>query len=167
MFSPPNSPSAGRRARRTRSPRVSTPATAARRGLTNITFEVQDTAAIPDQDRFDLITAFDAVHDQVDPAGMLAGIHQALKPGGTFLMQDIRAHSRDRDNLDHPLCPFLYTISTMHCMTVSLAQGGAGLGTVWGEELAVQMLGDAGFSNVEVKRVDGDVVNNYYVARKR
>lgn len=46
---------------------------------------------------------------------------------------DITASSTLADNLDHPLGPFLYTIiSCMHCMTVSLAAGGMGLGTMLG-----------------------------------
>ncbi len=45
-------------------------------------------------------------------------------------MQDIRASSALERNLDHPLAPFLYAVSVMHRMTVSLAQGGAGLGTM-------------------------------------
>ena len=52
----------------------------------------------------------------------------------------------------------------MHCMTVSLALDGKGLGTVWGTELALSMLADAGFGRVDVKQVEGDVMNNYYVA---
>jgi Zn-dependent membrane protease YugP len=51
-------------------------------------------------------------------------------------------------------------------MTVSLALGGAGLGTAWGEQKAVYMLSEAGFHQVEVKAVDGDLFNNYYVARR-
>ena len=54
----------------------------------------------------------------------------------------------------------------MHCMTVSLAQGGAGLGTMWGEELALEMLGKAGFGTVDVHRPEHDFQNNYYVMRK-
>jgi hypothetical protein len=38
----------------------------------------------------------------------------------------------------------------MHCMTISHAEGGAGLGTVWGIQTARRMLADAGFSGVEV-----------------
>jgi hypothetical protein len=55
-------------------------------------------------------------------------------------------------------------VSVLHCMTVSLAQDGAGLGTVWGVQKALEMLGEAGFGNVAVKRIDGDAFNNYYVA---
>ena len=68
--------------------------------------------------------------------------------------------------MDHPMGPFLYTISAMHCMTVSLALDGVGLGTVWGEQKALEMLAEAGFSNVSVENVEGDMMNNYYVARK-
>jgi Zn-dependent membrane protease YugP len=50
-------------------------------------------------------------------------------------------------------------------MTVSLAGGGAGLGTVWGEQLAREMLKDAGFSRVEVSEAPGPM-NNIYVCRK-
>ena len=76
------------------------------------------------------------------------------------------ASSNVADNLDYPLAPFLYTVSTMHCMTVSLADGGMGLGTMWGEQTARKMLGEAGFSSVEAKRIDGDIVNAYIIATK-
>ena len=68
--------------------------------------------------------------------------------------------------MDHPIGPFLYAISTMHCMTVSLAQDGEGLGAVWGEELAVEMLKDAGFAEVNVTTLDHDIINNYYIMNK-
>lgn len=137
-----------------------------RRGVTNARFEVQDVAALGQRDRFDMITAFDAIHDQARPAEVLQAIHAALRPKGVFLMQDIDTTSHlDRD-MEHPIGPFLYTISCMHCMTVSLAQGGAGLGTCWGEEVARRMLRDAGFSRVEVHRLPHDFINCYYVARK-
>jgi hypothetical protein len=69
-------------------------------------------------------------------------------------------------NVEHVLGPWLYTISCLHCMTVSLAQGGAGLGTVWGEETALEMLADAGFSDVSLHRLPHDIMNAYFVARR-
>jgi len=138
-----------------------------RRKLSNIEFFVQDAAKLSDDQRFDLICSFDAIHDQVDPHAMLAGIHRALKDDGLFLAQDIRASSHVEKNLDHPVAPFLYTISTMHCMTVSLAHSGCGLGTCWGEELALRMFEEAGFTSVAVHTLDHDIMNNYYVCRKR
>src|SRR5690606_4921703 len=97
---------------------------------------------------------------------VLANIHRALKPGGTFLMADIAASSNVEDNIDHPLGAGLYVISFMHCMTVSLAQGGEGLGTVWGEQKAQELLAEAGFRDTSVTQVPGDFLNNYYVSRK-
>ena len=134
-------------------------------GLTNASFEVIDATQIPDRSHYDLITAFDAIHDQADPAAVLAGIGRALKSDGTFLMQDICASSHLEKNLDHPIAPFLYTISTMHCMTVSLSAGGEGLGTMWGEQKARELLAEAGLGRVDVTEVEGDVQNLYYRAR--
>jgi len=115
---------------------------------------------------YDLVTTFDAVHDQADPAAVLGGISNALRPDGVYLMVDIAASSHVHNNADHSIGPLLYTISTMHCMTVSLAQDGEGLGTMWGEEKARRMLGEAGFTRVEVERLPHDFQNNYFIARK-
>ncbi|MGH7894788.1 MAG: class I SAM-dependent methyltransferase [Candidatus Binatia bacterium] len=133
-------------------------------GLTNVDFVAQDVAAMAHRECFDFITAFDAIHDQAQPRKVLAGIARALRPGRTFLMVDDRASSYLHENLDHPLGPFLYGVSTMHCMTVSLAQGGEGLGTVWGEQKARELLAEAGFVEVAVHTLPGDIANNYYVA---
>jgi SAM-dependent methyltransferase len=122
-------------------------------------------ATLDRPDAFDVITAFDAVHDQAHPARVLAAIARALRPSGTFLMVDIRAASAVEDNLDLPWAPFLYTVSTMHCMTVSLGLDGDGLGTVWGEQLATRMLHEAGFTDVAIHTVEGDAFNSYYIAR--
>lgn len=139
----------------------------ARRGApANLAFSTRDAARLDFHEEFDLVTAFDAIHDQADPARVLANILQALKPGGVFLMQDIRASSHLHENLEHPLGPYLYTISCMHCMTVSLAHGGAGLGTCWGEQTAVRMLAEAGFVDTQVRQLEHDMMNNYYVNRK-
>jgi ubiquinone/menaquinone biosynthesis C-methylase UbiE len=140
---------------------------AAEWSLENARFEQQDVAAMSADESFDLITTIDAIHDQADPAAVLAGIHRALRPAGTYLMVDIKASSHLHENLDHPLGPFLYAISTMHCMTVSLASGGAGLGTCWGEQVARRMLTEAGFADVELYEIEGDIINSYFVARKR
>jgi 2-polyprenyl-3-methyl-5-hydroxy-6-metoxy-1,4-benzoquinol methylase len=127
---------------------------------------VQDAALLDESNRYDLITTFDAIHDQAHPARVLHNIARALKPGGVYLMQDIAASSQVHHNLDHPLAPFLYTISTMHCMTVSLAYGGDGLGTMWGKEKALEMLGQAGFTRSEVHQLPHDIMDYYYVSTK-
>jgi SAM-dependent methyltransferase len=140
-------------------------AEAAEWGLANASFAVLDVATLPAEPSFDALFAFDAIHDQADPAGVLAAVRRALRPDGVFVMMDIKAASRLEDNLDNPAAPFLYAMSTLHCLTVSLAQGGAGLGAVWGEELARAMLADAGFGAVTVHDVPDDPLDLLYVAR--
>ena len=138
--------------------------------LRNLRFEVRDLTTFDreaSEAAYDLITAFDAIHDQARPDNVLAGIYRSLKPEGVFLMQDIRASSSIAENRDHPLGTLLYTISCMHCMTMSLSQGGMGLGAMWGEQNALQFLKSAGFTNIEIRTLEHDIQNNYYVARKK
>jgi SAM-dependent methyltransferase len=136
--------------------------------LANVRFEVRD---LRDFDRtaepraYDFVTTFDAVHDQAAPAALLRGIRRTLREDGAYLMQDVHASSHLHENLDHPMGTLLYTVSTMHCMTVSLAQDGDGLGTMWGRQRAESMLRDAGFSRIEVHRLPHDVQNDYWVVR--
>ena len=96
--------------------------------LTNANFEIKDTTTINKREKYDLITAFDTIHDQAQPSKVLKEIYNALrKDSGVFLMQDIAASSHLHENMNNPLAPTLYTFSTMHCMTVSLAYNGEGL----------------------------------------
>jgi 2-polyprenyl-3-methyl-5-hydroxy-6-metoxy-1,4-benzoquinol methylase len=133
-------------------------------GLDNATFEVGDAAAATG--RYDLITAFDTIHDQAQPTKVLAAIADALADDGVFLMGDIAMSSHLEDNVGNPLAPTVFAFSVFHCLAVSLAYGGEGLGTAWGQQLALEMLEKAGFTNVEAAQVGGDPLNIYYVARK-
>ncbi len=135
------------------------------RGLTNVRFDVRDAEKINETAAFDVIFTFDAVHDQKRPDVMLANIRRALRVGGVYFMQDIKASSHVEKNIENPIAPFIYTISCMHCMTVSLSQGGMGLGAAWGRELAETMLVGAGFPTPEVHELAHDPMNYYYIMR--
>lgn len=135
-------------------------------GLKNVQFEIKDALLIEELGKFDLITAFDTIHDQTQPTKVLKAINASLNNAGFFLMQDIAASSNVEKNIDNLLAPALYTISTMHCMSVSLAFNGEGLGTMWGKELAVKKLDEAGFKDIKVKNIEGDIMNYYYLSRK-
>jgi SAM-dependent methyltransferase len=145
-------------------------AAAADRDLGNIRFLHRDAAGLAaDQDlggRFDYVTAFDAIHDQTRPREALRGVYALLKPGGLFSMVDIAAGSRIADNRDHPMGPFLYTVSLMHCLPVGLMDGGTGLGMMWGRETAVAMLQEAGFREVRVEPIPQDAFNLHFFCRK-
>lgn len=134
--------------------------------LTNVNFEVRD---LSDFDQtgprvaFDFIITFDAIHDQAKPLNVLTGIRRALTDDGVYLAQDIRGTSHHHSDAEHPLGAFLYAISCMHCMTVSLAQGGEGLGTMWGRERALDYMRRAGFGSVTVHELEHDIQNDYFV----
>jgi SAM-dependent methyltransferase len=135
-------------------------------GLANATFELNDAATLSGPPRYDFITTFDSVHDQAHPDRMLEGIGAALRTGGAYLCVDVAASSNLEQNLNHPLGPMMYAVSTAHCMTVSLALGGMGLGAMWGEQKAHEMITAAGFKKIDTGRVEGDFFNNYYIATK-
>ncbi len=142
---------------------------AAARGLTNVEFIVADlsdfdTTAEPEA--FDFVTTFDAIHDQAKPLNVLKGVYRTLKSDGVYLMQDISGTSHVQRDIEHPIGTFLYAISCMHCMTVSLAQGGEGLGAMWGEEKTREYLHKAGFRSITTHRLAHDIQNNWYVVTK-
>jgi len=144
-------------------------AEASRAGLNNIELiavDLSDFDKTAEPESFDFITTFDAIHDQARPLSVLKGIHRALKPDGVYLMQDISGSSHVHKDIEHPIGTFLYTISCMHCMTVSLAQGGEGLGAMWGEEKTREYLQKAGFRSVTMHRLAHDIQNNWYVVTK-
>jgi ubiquinone/menaquinone biosynthesis C-methylase UbiE len=143
---------------------------ASRLGINNLEFIKKDAATLKDdyslKGSFDYVTAFDAIHDQTHPLDALKGIHAILKPGGLFSMVDIAAGTKLAKNLEHPMGPFLYTVSLMHCMPVGLVDGGSGLGMMWGREKAVEMLREAGFDRVEVLTIPDDPFNIHFLCSK-
>lgn len=109
-----------------------------------VTFTAADGDALP-ADRFDLLTTFDVVHDSVDPVGLMSSIRQALRVDGTYLMLEMNA-SGDVEENRNPLGRLLYNVSTLYCMTTSLAHGGAGIGACMGEHKARELAYAAGFT---------------------
>jgi ubiquinone/menaquinone biosynthesis C-methylase UbiE len=139
-------------------------------GLDNLKFITRDAAALASSHEFDnffdYITTFDAIHDQTRQLEVLKGIYASLKTGALFSMVDIGAASNVADNRDHPLGPFLYTVSLMHCMPVGLVDGGRGLGMMWGREKAIEMLQKAGFDQIQVLDIPEDPFNLHYLCTK-
>ena len=145
-------------------------ASALRQGLANAEFMVMDAATLKESERFcgffNYVTAFDAIHDQTRPFDAIKGVHHVLADRGIFSMVDIAAGTNMSDNVSHPLVPFLYTVSLMHCMPVGLVDGGAGLGMMWGREMAVDLLRNGGFQRVEVFEMPHDPFNLHFFCRK-
>jgi SAM-dependent methyltransferase len=133
--------------------------------LTNLRFEVIDAAQLTTEERFDVVFVFDAIHDQVAPDTVLSRIRGLLRDDGLLFMKEPHGADTIDGNRDNPMAPILYSVSTLHCMTVSLAHDGAGIGTMFGEGLARQLLADAGFNAVDVLPAPGDPGDAIYACR--
>jgi ubiquinone/menaquinone biosynthesis C-methylase UbiE len=141
-------------------------AQAAEMGVANASFDVRDVSDLAETARFDLITTFDAIHDQGHPDAVLKGIYDALKVGGSYLCVEPQAESHVHGNHDRAHAPFLYTVSTMHCMQVSLAADGEGVGAAWGREMIQERLVTAGFTDTSLHSSPVDRTNDYYLSVK-
>ena len=135
-------------------------------GLSNVTFIGIDARKLDFEDVYDFVTSFDAIHDQSHPAEVLENIQRALVPGGYYLCAEPRAHTRLEDNMAEPMAPYQYTISTMHCMSVSIAGGGEGLGTCWGATMTGEYLEAAGLTHLETIDIKADRSNTYFLSQK-
>jgi SAM-dependent methyltransferase len=141
-------------------------AEAAGAGLANVSFEVADIARLGMADRFDVVFVFDALHDQAEPDVVLARVSRALVPGGLLFMREPHGADTLAENLASPMAPILYSVSTLYCLTVSLAHGGPGIGTLLSEQQAGRMLADAGFAQPEVRPAPGNPLAVVYMTRK-
>ncbi len=112
-----------------------------------VEFQRVSATALPDSPKFDVITSFDAIHDMVDPRGALRSIRRALADDGAYFMVEPKAGDTLAENLG-PMGAMMYSISTLHCMTVSLAHGGEGIGTAISPSKIRELAEQAGFTRV-------------------
>lgn len=110
-----------------------------------VEFQRVSATALPETPKFDFITSFDAIHDMVDPRGAVRAIRRALADDGMYMMMEVKGGETLTENLN-PLGALMYSMSTLHCLTVSLAHGGEGIGTLMGERKARELAEEAGFT---------------------
>jgi 2-polyprenyl-3-methyl-5-hydroxy-6-metoxy-1,4-benzoquinol methylase len=138
---------------------------AAKAGVTNnTTFEVRGSTELPQTGDFDLITTLDALHDMVDPHGAGRSIYGALKPGGAWFISEPNVSDSLQENIN-PVGRVFYSVSTLQCMTASLAQGGTGYGACMGPAKVRKVAEEAGFKSFERLPIENPF-NQYFLARK-
>lgn len=119
-----------------------------------VTFELANGTQLP-PGKFDLVTTFDVVHDSVDPVALMSSVRRALTPGGTYLVQEINISDKVEENI-RPMGKLVYSVSTLYCMTTSLAHGGAGIGAAMGEPKARELAAAAGFGHFRKLPIEDD-----------
>jgi len=137
---------------------------AAERKATNAEFVAAAADKIPSDRKYDLICSFDCIHDMVDPVATLKAIRDSLAPDGVYVWSEPNASDKAHENRN-PLGRTFHSISPLHCMTVSLAHNGAGLGTVIGEAGARLMAEQVGFSSFERLPIQNPF-NQFFALRK-
>jgi 2-polyprenyl-3-methyl-5-hydroxy-6-metoxy-1,4-benzoquinol methylase len=137
---------------------------ASEQGARNVEFVAAAADKIPADRKYDLICSFDCIHDMVDPLGTLKAIRDVLAPDGVYVWSEPNASDKAHENRN-PLGRTFHSISPLHCMTVSLAHNGAGLGTVIGESGARRLAEEAGFSTFEVLPIQNPF-NQFFALHK-
>jgi 2-polyprenyl-3-methyl-5-hydroxy-6-metoxy-1,4-benzoquinol methylase/transcriptional regulator with XRE-family HTH domain len=137
---------------------------AATYNLANVEFLERPAHEIPKDRRYDLICSFDCIHDMVDPRATLRAIHEALADDGVSIRSEPNASAKAHENRNRVGKAF-HAISPLHCMTVSLAHNGEGLGTVIGEEGARALAAEAGFSQSERLPIENPF-NQFFALRR-
>lgn len=132
--------------------------------IENVSFVVGDAAELDGDPGFDLVTAFDVVHDLPYPLETLVAVREALRPDGVFLMME-PSMAADLDDNVHPRGALVYGISALFCLPQSLAAGGAGLGAAWGPEPAQELCHRAGFGSFRRLPIDNPFSAFYRVER--
>ena len=118
-----------------------------------VQFQVRDAADPAIVGDYDLVLAIEMLHDVPDPVGILRTMKKLAGMHGAVLVADERAE----DAFTAPageMERFLYAFSTLHCLSVSLQDGGAGTGTVMRADTVRRYATDAGFAAVDVLEVD-------------
>ena len=137
-------------------------ANAAATGLADrVSFSVRDAADPALAGAFDLVTAFECVHDMSDPVGALRTMRRLAGETGTVLVMDERVaetFTAPGDMIEH----FMYSFSAIHCLPVGMVDApSAGTGTVMRPETLRRYATEAGFSAVEILPIEFDLWRFY------
>ena len=112
-----------------------------------VSFEAASVKEIKDSG-FDLVTAFDCLHDMGDPRGCARHMRRILNDDGTWMIVEPIAGDRAAENLN-PVGRLYYNASTMICVPTSLDQEvGEALGAQAGEARLSEVIRDGGFTRV-------------------
>lgn len=133
-------------------------------GVRNTEYLQTPIMELPPGSRYDLVLALDCIHDMVDPIGGLKAIREALADDGLFFWMEPIGSANPMENRN-PASKLRQAISPYHCMSVSLASGGAGLGTLIGEAGARELAGQAGFSHFEKLPIE-DPGQQFFAVRR-
>jgi len=111
--------------------------------------------------KYDLVTAFECLHDMSDPVSALRTMRRLVKEDGAVLIVDERVGSSFLSG-DGELDALMYGWSVLHCLPVGLdAERSAGTGTVMRLSTLERYAKEAGFARIEILPVDAGFFRLY------
>ena len=121
-----------------------------------VAFRVADAADPALGGTFDLVCAFETIHDMNDPIAALAAMRALRAPGGVVLVADERVADCFTVDVD-PGERFQWGWSTLHCLPTALtAPPAAGTGTIMRAPTLRRYAQAAGFADIEVLPIEHD-----------
>lgn len=121
---------------------------ASERAVKNVEFVEASLEEMRRDRKFDLALAIDCVHDMVDPVGALRVVKELLTSDGLVIWSEPTGSHNPMENRNL-FGKMRANLSPFHCLTVSMAGGGAALGTIIGEEGGRKLAAQAGFGRFE------------------
>jgi SAM-dependent methyltransferase len=110
---------------------------------------------------YDLVTAFECIHDLSDPVGVLSAMRRLAGTGGTVLVMDERVCERFTPDAG-PVEAMMYGWSLFHCLPAGLSENpSAGTGTVMRPDTLRRYAREAGFGDVDILPIDNDFFRFY------
>lgn len=128
-----------------------------------VQFHLMDAADPGIAGDYDLVMAIEMLHDVPDPVGVLRTMRKLAGAEGVVLIADERTEERFTVPTNE-MERFFYAFSTLHCLAVSMQDGGAGTGTVLRADTLRSYAADAGFVEVSILDVDHPQFVLYHLA---
>jgi SAM-dependent methyltransferase len=132
------------------------------RGIVDrVGFHELDAAEAPGEGTYDLVTAFECIHDMGDPTGVLAAMKRLVKEDGTVIVMDERVGNTFEGPADE-VEQLFYGFSLMCCLPDGRSHDhSAATGTVMRHGTLEGYAIGAGFEAVEVLDIEHDFFRFY------
>lgn len=126
-----------------------------------VTFEVRDAADPALAGSFDLVTAFEVIHDTADPVGALRAMRKLCAEGGAVLVVDERVaeeFTAPGDEIER----MMYGFSALHCLAAAMGDPNSAMtGTVMRPSTLRRYAQESGYSRVEILPIENEVWRFY------
>ncbi len=126
-----------------------------------VTFHLRDASDPTSPGSYDLVMAYECVHDMADPVGTLRTMREMAVSSGTVLVAD----ELTADRFEAPgdiMARFQYGLSVLHCLAVGrVEQPSAETGTVMRQDTFRRYAEKAGFSQVDILPIEHEMWRFY------